>query len=135
MLEAGFSDLLRRYKLMISLSALIQPNRYKVKGPERIFPLLNIFDSQTMISWLDMRILTLDFGQRFLFRIYLYFSIHIILYAALLGVFILNIFGAHTQTYDNDYFWYPVVLDILIFFFYFLSIISFGVKINLETQQ
>eukprot|EP00347_Sterkiella_histriomuscorum_P006477 403352620 len=64
-LDTALIDFRRRNYLMRLCEVIIEPNRLRLKQSEKIFPLINIFDKNSMLSWLDTRILTLDVGQRF----------------------------------------------------------------------
>ncbi|CDW76406.1 UNKNOWN [Stylonychia lemnae] len=61
-LEISLIDFRRRYYLMNQIQNLIEPNRMRLKSYEKIYPLINIFDKQSLMSWLDIRILALDIG-------------------------------------------------------------------------
>ena len=68
-IEIGVIDLVRRDFIMKYLVAMLECNRFKVEGPLKLTPVLNFFDKQSLLSWMDMRIIALDVGRKFLIRI------------------------------------------------------------------
>ncbi len=61
-IEIGVIDMKRRKFAMMAIETLLEPNRFKVKGAFQMYPLLNYFDPQTLLSWLDSRMIMLDIG-------------------------------------------------------------------------
>lgn len=41
---------------------MLEPNRFKVKAILKMFPLINYFDPESLLSWMDLRMLFLDIG-------------------------------------------------------------------------
>ena len=91
-MDIGAKWPMRKLFSMKILNALIEPNKYKKQGVIKIFPLINFIDPKTMLSWLDMRVLTQDIGLRFDKRIGYYYVIYIISYTLLGGVGLLYYF-------------------------------------------
>ncbi len=61
-IEIGVIDMKRRKFAMMAIETLLEPNRFKVKAAFQMYPLLNYFDPQTLLSWLDSRMIMLDLG-------------------------------------------------------------------------
>lgn len=113
------------------LTTLTQFNRLKSKL--NIYPIINIFDKQTMLSWLDMRIICQDLALRFFYRIQLYTSVYILVYTFWAIIYLAYFFGTHITVFSQEE-WYPIVFEILNFMFMIASVIILGIKINSETE-
>jgi len=117
---------------MNMMTILIQPSRLKEKGVGRLLPLINFFDKQTMLSWLDMRIITLDYGLRFYTRIQLYTAFYIVVYLSLGILFLAQFFGSKLQFF-TPYQWIPLIFEIFNFFHFILYMCISAAKINSVT--
>lgn len=111
------------------LTALIELNRFKVKGKQKIFPLLNVFDKQSIYSWLDMRLICLDLGLRFYTRIQLYVSVYIIVYVVISAVYFAYFFGANIEILTQDQ-WFSFLFEVFNLLILVLGSLAFGAKIN-----
>lgn len=61
-LDIALIDFRRRSYMMKICGIIIEPNRNRLALIDKIYPLINIFDKHSMLSWLDTRILALDVG-------------------------------------------------------------------------
>ncbi|CDW82679.1 UNKNOWN [Stylonychia lemnae] len=91
-LRIGMIDMKRRLFLMRICEYILEPNKHKVKGVFKVFPLINYFDPQTLLSWMDMRQMLLDVGKRFHIRIELYIQMYLIVYILIAAVYLLYFF-------------------------------------------
>eukprot|EP00347_Sterkiella_histriomuscorum_P012297 403369129 len=80
-LRIAIIDMKRRLFSMRICENILEPNKYKIKGIFKIFPLINYFDPETLLSWMDMRQIMLDIGKRFTIRIEYYIKVYLIFYA------------------------------------------------------
>ena len=56
-LEIGVIDLKRRMLMMKVVNTIIEPNHNKRKGFLKIYPLINMFDPRSLLTWMEMRLI------------------------------------------------------------------------------
>jgi hypothetical protein len=59
----------RKLYYMEVLNSILESNKVKLKSSQKVYPMINCFDPETIQGWMDMRILILDVGLRFSMRI------------------------------------------------------------------
>ncbi|CDW86982.1 UNKNOWN [Stylonychia lemnae] len=134
-LEIGVIDMKRKKFTMKLMEAILEPNRFKLKKYEKVFPLLNYFDPQTLLSWMDMRIMILDVGRRFTIRIELYASVYLIVYSAFGAFYLCWFFEVLDFKFST-----PLVVmgafELLNFFYFIYCMFYTGAIINeITTKQ
>jgi hypothetical protein len=61
-LEVGVIDLIRKLAILKYLLAFVVVDKFQLGEESRVTPAINIYDMQSMLSWIDMRTLALDLG-------------------------------------------------------------------------
>ncbi|CDW83738.1 UNKNOWN [Stylonychia lemnae] len=130
----GIIDFKRKRYLQKLMTKLIEIDRYKAQGYQKIMPLINIFDRQSMLCWLDMRILALDFGKRYFIRIQLYAAQYILIYVLLSALYLAEFFDAKIHIFTT-YQWIPLILEILNFLHIIMYSLCLAAQINEETEK
>eukprot|EP00347_Sterkiella_histriomuscorum_P000736 403374702 len=97
-LSIGIYDMKRRFYQMEVCDTMLEPNRFKIKKNLQLYPTINYFDPQSLMSWFDLRMMVLDIGQRFSVRIQLYMSLYLITYGLIGVIFLLWFF----EVYEVD---------------------------------
>ena len=64
-----------------------------------------------MLSWLDLRIITLDLGLRYYVRLQIYAAFYIVVYIILGAIFIVYFFGANIRWFFTTQ-WIPIIFEI-----------------------
>jgi len=95
----------------------LECNQYRKNYGSILNPLFNFMDSTTLLTWLDLRSIVLDVGQKYTVRLYLYTSLS----SALITFYL---FGALSIYYEfiefkyvnasTFYSWQPTVIIIFI---------------------
>eukprot|EP00347_Sterkiella_histriomuscorum_P022057 403331836 len=125
----GIYDMKRRYYQMESIDAMLEPNRFKIKKNFKFYPLINYFDPQSLMSWLDLRMMVLDIGQRFSVRIQLYMSLYLITYG-LIGVLQLLWFFEVYEVEVSFSLVYTLSFEVLLFGFILYSYFYAASQVN-----
>eukprot|EP00347_Sterkiella_histriomuscorum_P006140 403353915 len=131
-LEIGVIDLKRRKFLMKILEIMLEPNRFKTSV--KVFCFVNYFDPQTLLSWMDMRVMILDVGKRFRIRIELYSLLFLITYALIGGVYLSWFFGGLNYELSCSYI-VVGAFEILNFLYFIYMMFHIGAQINEQTTQ
>ena len=129
-------DLQIRHLLMQSLYSLINPDKLSFKS-EKIskLALINIFSSKNIASWLNLRILTMEYGKRYFIRLQIYVSAFLLVYLLLSITFLLAYFKVIYMDYaDYKLFIIMGISEIFIFSIIVLRYIYFGAQINKFTE-
>eukprot|EP00347_Sterkiella_histriomuscorum_P022734 403337362 len=89
---SGFIDFYRRLLMIKACSALINPFKSNTEPIYRMFPSINPCCKQSIHSWLMLRLCVMDFGRKFMNRIFLYCSTFFGAYLFFVIMLILNFF-------------------------------------------
>ncbi|CDW89347.1 UNKNOWN [Stylonychia lemnae] len=129
-LAMGNQDMKRRLVAMHQCEANLEPNRYKIKERFRNFTLINYFDAKSLLSWMDMRMMYLDLGQRFFIRFKAFATIYLIFYSLVGGLFLAWYFVLHEQHNIQQSLILTVGLDLIVVFIFLYELFNVGSKIN-----
>ncbi|CDW77518.1 UNKNOWN [Stylonychia lemnae] len=129
-LAIGNQDMKRRLVAMYQCEANLEPNRYKIKEKYRNFTLINYFDAKSLLSWMDMRMMYLDMGQRFFVRFKAFATIYLIFYSLVGGLFLAWYFVLYEQHNIQFSLILTVGLDLIIVFLILYELFNVGAKIN-----
>ena len=83
-LATAYTDANRRNYIMVKLSQSLEFDFHKKDKISVRMPTINFLDTQSVLSWLKARKLTLELGSRFQTRVQLYVSYYILIDAILL---------------------------------------------------
>lgn len=128
-IEIGVIDMKRKKFMMKGLEVMLEPNRSKVKNIYRLLPLFNYFDPQTLMSWIDLRMMALDVGKRFLIRIELYSGLYLITYGILAAIYLFWYFGVLAVEFPKSLI-VVGAFEIINFTFFLYSMFHIGAQIN-----
>jgi uncharacterized membrane protein len=102
----GVTDFKRKLFFQKAMTALINPERSLTSTfCKKIIPCINLVDVHSIRRWIYLRKLSLDFGKRFTYRIFVFCSIYLTLYGILSVIFTLVFF---------DILPYEIPIDIMI---------------------
>ena len=132
-IEIGVIDLVRRDFLMKNLCGMLECNRNSLEDSINATPMINIFDKQSLLSWMDMRIIALDVGMKYYIRIQLYASIHIVVYMIISTLYLLFFFG-YGFNYLTQLQWWPFLFEIATFIWHQLFFIQSAARVNMQTD-
>eukprot|EP00347_Sterkiella_histriomuscorum_P005593 403356017 len=133
-IEIGVIDMKRRKYNMKVLEIMLEPNRFKVLPKHRIFPLINYFDPQSLLSWMDIRIMLLDIGRRFYIRIEMYAFSYLVVYGLLGAIYLCWYFGMLIFEFSQSL----IVIgafEILNFLYFLYLMFHVGAINELSTKQ
>eukprot|EP00347_Sterkiella_histriomuscorum_P012590 403367986 len=134
-IEIGLIDMKRRKYQMKILEIMLEPNRFKVLPKHRIFPLINYFDPQSLLSWMDIRIMALDIGRRFYIRIEMYAFSYLFVYGVLGAIYLCWYFELLMQEFSQSLI-IVGAFEILNFLYFLYLMFQTGAQINeLSTKQ
>ena len=75
----GLHDFQRKKVMSKIISSLINPDKKRTQPYTKNFGTLNLADSQTIQSWLNIKLCLFDFGKKFSLRVQLYSSFILII--------------------------------------------------------
>ena len=90
---AGLIDFYRRLIMINGCSALINPFKSNLSIKYRLLPSINPCCKQSIHSWLMLRLCVMDYGRKYLNRIFIYESVFFGGYLFFIIVLLLNFFG------------------------------------------
>lgn len=92
-LAAGYVDFQRRLFMIKSVGALINPfkNLYDVKY--QLLPTINLLSTENINAWFQLRSCIMDFGRKYIMRVFMYSSVFLALYLFITVMLLLSFFG------------------------------------------
>jgi len=127
----GVIDFRRKLFFQKTMSALIDAER-RIDSTSLInsLPHLNLLDSDNLRNWMDLRRSSLDLGQKFTLRVFLYSSIFVILYGSMALFLTLTFFNL----LDYDI---PLSVSLLGFYdvFCIVGVLIYMIRIGAEVNQ
>jgi len=111
------------------VGALINPFKDEYELKYQIFPTINLGCKQTLHSWFQLRCCIMDFGKKYMLRIFFYSSVFLGLYFTFAVIMLLSFFSLITLEVTPV--WSLIcVFDIFIVLGVLLSMFYYGAVIN-----
>ncbi|CDW91059.1 UNKNOWN [Stylonychia lemnae] len=133
-LGAGHVDFQRRFYMIKYISSLINPTKQSLEIMYQISPTINLVDRASLHIWFQLRCCTMDFGQKYQRRIFVYSSVFLGMYLVYGGIILLSYFDflvVRFSTIFNVYCLY----DILLTFGVILAMFQYGALINEQFME
>ena len=102
---AGLVDFQRRVHMIKAIGALINPFKLEVDLNYQVFPTIMITCKDSIHSWFSLRVCAIDFGRKYMMRIFLYCSTFLAGYIFVVIILLLDFF-------DFIHFQLPLMLQI-----------------------
>lgn len=125
----GYIDFQRRVMMIKACSALLNPFKINLDAKYQIFPTINHTCKKSLHTWFQLRICLMDFGRKYMNRIFVYSSTFMGCYSFFAAVILLEYFqliniGLSLVTTMYALFDIFIVLGII------LSMLNYGAQIN-----
>ena len=92
-ITAGHIDLHRRYQMMMCVGALINPFKDNLETKYQLFPTINMACRESILAWFHLRNCVMDFGKKYMQRIFVYSSVFLGMYLFYAVGLLLSFFG------------------------------------------
>ena len=128
-IAAGHLDFQRRYYMQEYVSSLINPFKFELGNKFQITPTINFCSRESIHTWFQLRCCILDFGRKYLYRIYIYSSTFLgiyLFYAAFLLLSYFNLVTIHFSFLFNVFCIYEIVIVLGVI----LTMLMYGAKTN-----
>lgn len=125
----GFIDFHRRFHMIQTVGAMILPMKEGYSIKYRIFPTINLACRTSIHSWFLLRQATLDFGKKYMNRIFIYASTFLGGYTFYLVIILLSFFKILNYEFTLI-FNSLAIFDIFLVLASVLSILHYGAAIN-----
>eukprot|EP00347_Sterkiella_histriomuscorum_P018466 403345412 len=126
---AGYVDFQRRYLMMKSVGALLNPFKDNYDVKYQIFPTINLASKESIFTWFQLRQCVMDFGKKYMMRIFMYSSVFLGMYLFLMAALILSFFGIIDFQFSM-YFNLCCIYDIVFVLSIIMSMFYFGAIVN-----
>lgn len=128
---AGHVDFQRRYQMIKCVGALIHPFKDSFELKYQIFPTINLADKQSIQAWFNLRCCVMDFGKKYMQRIFIYSSAFLGMYLFYAVILLLSFFDIVSFSF-SPVFNLICIYDIVIVLGIILSMFHYGAAINEE---
>lgn len=92
----SISDLRRRNFLLKQISQILSPKKKENISKKKLLPTLNLVDTISMDSWINMRKAVLTYGEKFIFRQNIFLPVIVIAcFSSLIGFFMIEVQTCH----------------------------------------
>eukprot|EP00347_Sterkiella_histriomuscorum_P009873 403339548 len=128
---AGFVDFQRRFLMMKSVGALLNPFKESYDVKYQIFPTINLASKESIYTWFLLRQCVMDFGKKYMMRVFMYSSVFLGMYLFLSAALILSFFGFLDFQFSM-YFYLSCLYDIVFVLGVIMSMFYYGAIVNEE---
>ncbi|CDW73934.1 UNKNOWN [Stylonychia lemnae] len=125
----GFVDFQRRVFLIKAVGSLINPFKENLELKYQVFPTVNMTEKHQIQQWFKLRLCAMDFGRKYMNRIFVYCSTFFGAYLFFVIILLLNFFEIihfefHLITYTLAVYDIFVVLGVILMMLYYGSIVN-----------
>ena len=126
---AGFNDFQRRMIMIKAVGAIINPFKDNFSIKYQMLPTLMMTCKETVNSWMQLRMCTMDFGKKYMVRIFVYCSTFFAVYLFFIIIILLSYFELITLQLSliaqlHVLLDVSFVLSIILFMLYFGAVVN-----------
>eukprot|EP00347_Sterkiella_histriomuscorum_P010073 403338785 len=128
---AGHVDFQRRFLMIKSVGALLNPFKESYEVKYQIFPTINLASKESLHTWFQLRQCTMDFGRKYMMRIFFYSSVFLgayLFYSATLLLSYLGFLNFQFSMVFNLLCLFDIILVLGVIF----SMFYYGAEVNEE---
>ena len=125
----GLIDFKRRLHMIKAVGSLITPFKDKYDVKYQIFPTINLACKISINSWSNLRYCMMDFGLKYMNRIFIYSSTFLGMYTFYLAILLLSYFNIVTYKFSLV-FNLIAIFDICVVLKIVLTMLYYGAVIN-----
>jgi len=114
-----------------SVGALINPFKESYDVKYQLLPTINLMYRENFIAWLQLRSCVMDFGRKYIMRVFMYSSVFLALYLSITVMLLISFFGIISIKF-SFFFNLVCVYDIIIVLGVITSMFYYGAVINEE---
>ena len=109
--------------------ALINFNKQEMRPKYQIFPTLNAMTTLNFYNWFHMRCCLMEFGKKYMYRIFFYTSTFLSFYLIYLVLILLDFFKIADFKFNTCFFMIGVY-DVIVCFSIIIAMLHYGAMIN-----